>query len=646
MPSASNLKSITLQNFNLKPSLVGADCNRNLYSNNNNISPHQLEQQPSLINIRPGPDKSQAQLAWLGYQQELYRDWNFWSSLSLSTLNIGTVPGAFFGLMTSITWGGSCVQFWGYMLGMFVMLCLSGVIAEIASAFPIAGAMMTWTFKLARSNPRLRDWARFLSWTIGAMLFFAHVVIQVALTSQCTSIVMSTISKLHHHVIIQPGWQTFLMNSAYLVVCGTLLCSTWIRSPRLWLYAGCFAIFLFITIAVSLLTFSNSRVKFPKFLNDFENHTDFYSNVFVFFMGSSLISLAFGAEASIHLSEETCEPSKNVPKALFGSTLLSYILGLFINVCISATLPPLKGVPLSKIRLVDLIFAHCPRPAAILIMICLIILMIFQDIAQLFAASRFTWAMARENVFPGSKIWRKVSGPERMPRMAVVLLVGCCIVTAASIDIKDTIFSHSVITSATYLVVVCYLAPLLIYLTCEKDVLEYDGRNVWRIRWLSRPCAWISVFALTCVLILMAFPTGLPITSDNWSWSPLILISLTIISTFTWVSYGSDRYVGPIRSITFWSTGQELDIPIRKFPTPNPPPILSTIAPVPREESQGHQEVDINNCFLTNSNSNKRNSNNRQMVWPINVTTTTITEICGTESSDESIAEKIEDSKP
>ncbi|KAH9822697.1 amino acid permease-domain-containing protein [Melampsora americana] len=513
----------------------------------------------------PTDAETQAQLAWLGYRQELFRDWNFWSSLSLSCLNIGTIPGSAIGMMTAMTWGGPSVIFWGYLLGMAVMICLSAVIAEMSSAFPAAGAMLTWTFKLARANPQLRDWARFISWLIGTLLFFAHVVIQVALTSQFTSMIISTFIGAGIKWKVE-GWQKFLINAVYLIGCGFSVSSSTARSPKLWIILGVFSICLYLILCLTLILTSNAKVKFPDMFNRFENDTDFDSDGFVFLMGWSLVSLAFGAEASAHLAEETKQPASNVPKALFYSTLISYILGCILNVVLSAvsTLPSLEDRSIFKTHLVDLIFAHCPRPAALLILCCLLVLMFLEDVAQLFAASRFTWAMARDRGFPFAHVWRKVSTQHRIPRRATGLLVGCSILAAAVISIKDNIFTESLITSASYLLLICYLVPVAIYLCCDKDVLQYDGRNVWNLRGLSRPCAWISLIFLTFALCLMACPTGLPISAATWSWSPLFLVAVTAWGTTTWMIYGQDRYVGPVKSITLWTTGQEVEFPYKR----------------------------------------------------------------------------------
>ncbi|KAH9444807.1 hypothetical protein MJO28_013162 [Puccinia striiformis f. sp. tritici] len=602
---------------------------------------------------------TQAQLAWLGYHQELRRDWDFWSSLSLSTLNIGTIPGAFLGILTAMEWGGPCVIFWGYMLGMIIVLCLSAVVAEIASAYPVAGAMLTWTFKLARANPKLRDWARFISWLVGTLLFVAHVVVQVALTSQCTMMVVSVINRFYPTWIVNTGWQSFLLNAGHLILCGLLLCTAPIRSPRLWKILGALSIVLYIIICVGLIVGPrlagyehHGPRHLAKMLVTFHNDTTFKSkgtgaDAFVFFMGTSLVTLAFGAEASAHLAEETRTPAATVPKALFASTLVSYILGLILNICLIAALLPLTPKEAQhKLHLIDMIFTHCTPPVATVILVCLLLLMFFQDVAQLFAASRFTWALARDNAFPGSKIWRKVSGSwssllrgtvdedgsaRRIPRMAIVLLVGCGLATAAAIEFKEGIFSDSLITSATYLLVFCYLAPLLIYLSCDPDVLEYDGRNVWRIPSLSRACTWISVLSLIGVLLLMACPNGLPITIETWSWSPLITLVFTLASSIGWITYGSSRYIGPIKSITFWTTGQEVDFPRPQFGIGGLPNLDKSA--VGEECSPRNPGIFHNNHIgrpipQRGDSQESLASGDQSNNWPITITRTTVTEVC------------------
>jgi hypothetical protein len=142
----------------------------------------------------PTAEETSLRLAWLGYRQELSRNWGFWSSFSLSYINLGrfwvlqssaqllrlpdvtllhfslsgATSGTFWAYQTFYILGGPVSVFWGSILIGTVMLIqymvsqstgirvslrnlnwcfvlkFLKVLAELASAYPAAGAMFTW----------------------------------------------------------------------------------------------------------------------------------------------------------------------------------------------------------------------------------------------------------------------------------------------------------------------------------------------------------------------------------------------------------------------------------------------------------------------------------------------------------------------
>lgn len=83
--------------------------------------------------------------------------------------------------------------------------------------------------------------------------------------------------------------------------------------------------------------------------------------------------------------------------------------------------------------MVDLIYLHCPKPAAHLVIVCLIFTMALSDISQILAASRFFWALARDSAIPFAPYWRQISTAHRIPRKATALLVVVSICTASMV---------------------------------------------------------------------------------------------------------------------------------------------------------------------------------------------------------------------
>lgn len=138
----------------------------------------------SRVPLIPTDEETRNRLALLGYSQELNRDWDLWSSVSLTVMNLGTLQGSLWGLVTAMVCGGPVVMSTGTFAGGLVILSTVAVLGEFASAYPVAGAMFTWVFKLARASEKTRDWARFLSWMTGSFLLVAHLFSQVIICWQ------------------------------------------------------------------------------------------------------------------------------------------------------------------------------------------------------------------------------------------------------------------------------------------------------------------------------------------------------------------------------------------------------------------------------------------------------------------------------
>ncbi|KAI8451015.1 hypothetical protein BY996DRAFT_3973422 [Phakopsora pachyrhizi] len=120
--------------------------------------------------------KAVARLEWLGYPQELSRQWGFWSSFSFSFINLG----GFWSYQTAYILGGPINLFWGTILAAIVMILQNLVLGELASAYPASGAMFTWAYKLAYSNPKIKDWASYFSWLVAIFLFTSQLLFQVS----------------------------------------------------------------------------------------------------------------------------------------------------------------------------------------------------------------------------------------------------------------------------------------------------------------------------------------------------------------------------------------------------------------------------------------------------------------------------------
>ncbi|KAI9601331.1 hypothetical protein H4Q26_001147 [Puccinia striiformis f. sp. tritici PST-130] len=209
-----------------------------------------------------------------------------------STWARGT-QGAFWAYQTLYVLGGPASLFWGTVLIAVVMLIQYMVLAELASAYPAAGAMFTWTFKLAHSNVKIKNWANFLSWTVAMYLLISHIIFQMEDSWQLALFVMKLIRLIFPHLTIG-NWHLYTISSINLIISGAFIPGT--------------------------------------IFTRLENQSQIKSNGWAFMLAGSMLAAA-GAETSAHMAEETHQAELVVPRAMFFATVINYLNVLVVQIC-------------------------------------------------------------------------------------------------------------------------------------------------------------------------------------------------------------------------------------------------------------------------------------------------------------------------
>src|SRR5687768_1909078 len=123
----------------------------------------------------------------------------------------------------------------------------------------------------------------------------------------------------------------------------------------------------------------------------------------------------------IGMCEEVQQPSIQVPKAMVATIFINTFAGLLFLIPIVFVLPEIST--LDTVQPVPQIFLEAVGSpgGAIGLLIPLMVLAIMCGIACTTAASRCTWAFARDGAIPGSKWWVKVNKKLDVPFNAMML---------------------------------------------------------------------------------------------------------------------------------------------------------------------------------------------------------------------------------
>ncbi|WWD08839.1 hypothetical protein V865_006953 [Kwoniella europaea PYCC6329] len=500
-------------------------------------------------------DRDAARLRQLGYDAVLGRDYTFWSSLSISWLNIGALQGTIYAVSGCYAYGGPAMILVAWPTSGVFCFFLTLTLSELASAYPVSGAMASWAWKLARGGiGGERGWA----WLMGGFVMGGHVGNMLLVIWEIVNIIAGTMAISFQYQ--KKSWHMFLFFVAVLLIVGTVGSTAWGRSHRFWLGSGIFGFTMWAVLCITLLATNATKHRSGDTFTTFYNTTGWTSKPYVYLLGWQFTTIASGADASAHMAEETQNPSRNVPNAMTGSVILTYLLGYISIILLLLSIAPEDA---ATVRMHSFPFGFILTKAisesgAITICCLMIVVLHLQVIAQLQASSRFVFALARDNAMPFSD-WIRKTNDSKIPVFANWLVIALCLPFACmTLGSQATLYSVLAVTACT-MSYTGYIVPVGLYLLSKKNLLT-EGRTTWSLGKASKPIAVIGFLYGLTLIIAQTFPGSRPVTAATMSWSPVIIVGTILLCFVTWQSYGAKHYSGPIKAVTKWETGVEIDL--------------------------------------------------------------------------------------
>lgn len=269
---------------------------------------------------------------------------------------------------------------------------------------------------------------------------------------------------------------------------------------------------------------------------------------FTFFIGLLPAAYTFAALGMISSMAEECrDPAVDLPKALSLCIPIAGVAGLFFILPICATLPPLKDIlnaPAAQ-GLPYIFHVVMGSPGGGLALMFFILgVAVFCSISITCAASRCTWAFARDKAIPFHSIWAKVSR-DGVPINALALLTIVQMLLGL-INLGSAVAFTAFASVGTISLAASYAIPIVVSI--------FQGRRAVsgaRFGWPS-PLGWtINVIAVLWVsfqLILFSMPTALPVALDTMNWASVVFAGFMFISAIYYIVFARK---GKLLSSTF-----------------------------------------------------------------------------------------------
>lgn len=466
-------------------------------------------------------------LQQLGYSQELSRGMSGFSNLALSMSIICILAGGITSLHLGLCSVGGAAIGIGWPLVSLFSLAVAATMAQIASAFPTAGGLYHWAAILGG-----RGWGWGTAWfnllglvtvlaaiNVGTFQFvvgaFApHLAQNFALQCLCVTSITTSHALLNHLGIRITTWLTDISGYWILITAAALTIALLIGAQS-WDWSR-------------LVTFSNFSGQ-PE-ASPVWPQTDSIP----WLLALSFLLPAYtitGFDASAHVSEETVEASRHVPRGIVRSVLVSGLAGWIMLSAFVLAIPDVRAAAEQGSQLFFVTLRAVTHPViANLLLAAIALAQYFCGLATVTSASRMAYAFARDGGLPASDRVRSVSRRFRTPAVAIWCVSIAAVLFTLYAKVYETITAVCVI-----FLYVSYVLPTAIGgLVFGK---RWTKLGPWQLGVWFRPLATLSV--LGCVALIVI---GMQPPNDKAVW----VVSVTaLVLSLLWFGVVRHNFRGP-----------------------------------------------------------------------------------------------------
>ncbi len=423
------------------------------------------------------------QLERFGYRQELLRRLSGFSNFAISFSVISILTGGItlygYGLQTA----GPRGIVLGWMLVSVASLAIVLPLAELASAFPTAGALYHWANFLGN-----KEWGWFT-----AMFNYLG---QFAITAGIDYGLAEFIAELSHH----PGrretlgiYAVLLLTHAlinhfgirWVAICNDL--SAWYHLVGTLLLVGIIAAFAPLQPYAFLWT---------------PTHTSPYPYPYAFCLGLLQAQWTItGYDASAHVSEETVGGATSVPSGMITSVVSSALLGLLMLAVITLAIPDLAQAQAADNAFIAVMRSALGQRLGMAVVLLCLVAMWFCGLASLTSNSRMLYAFARDGGVPFHRAFARISPAHRTPVAAIWVSAGL----AFALALYGKAYAV-IITISTVLILISYFIPIAIAVRAQRAGRFTAGeKGPFQLGRWSQPvgivaCLWIAFIVVIFVL--------------------------------------------------------------------------------------------------------------------------------------------------
>jgi urea carboxylase system permease len=369
--------------------------------------------------------KDDAHLRSLGIKPELRRSLGFLSNFAIAFSFISVSTGSFGNFGGGITLGGPAF-FWTWPVVIGGQLLVALVFAELASHFPVAGSLYQWSKRLSN---------RTLGWFTGWFYFWAQVL-TVSAVAVIIGYVIAGFTGGGQEFLDSPAPGGFTNMHTFIAILSliitTLINAFGVRLLSILNNIGVATEILgMLVFALILLFFANHQP--VSILFDFAGAEAGTNGNFLaaFALGMFMsIFIVYGFDTAGTFGEETVDASRQAPRGVLASILISGAVGVVFLLGVILAIPSVPdtmaegaagGFPIATIITSTLTWDIAGGVTLGEIYLLVILASVFVcTLAIQGAATRMMFSMSRDRHLPLGAIWGKVHPTFRTPANSAI----------------------------------------------------------------------------------------------------------------------------------------------------------------------------------------------------------------------------------
>ncbi len=424
-------------------------------------------------------------LARLGYTQELLRSVGGFSSFALSFSIISILTGVMSSYKMALRAGGPGGLGLGWPIVSVGTIVVALAMAELASAFPTAGALYHWAALLG---------GRGSGWMVAATNLVGQVAIVAAIDLGCAQAINAFL-----------GWPTFPLFLAILA--SHLALNALSFRAVAWLNDASAVVHIVGVLVLVALLFAFGRHHGAGWLVDRSHTFREDGNLGLGFFGAMTLGMwtMTGYDASAHVSEETHDPSRRAPMGILSAVVVSALFGFALVAGLTLAIDDLPAIADADNPPLAIFRSAIGTGWGTAAMGLSALAMWFCGLSALTSASRTFFAFARDGGLPLSR-WIKWVHPRwKTPVVALSVAAGLSLVLVVATGFgagKAFEASTSLATTALY---VSYGVPIALGVGARLRG-TWVRKGPFDLGRFGVPCAVLATAWCIFVLVVFALP--------------------------------------------------------------------------------------------------------------------------------------------